>query len=105
MKEGNVSEWFARLRDVCRWYNEVNPYTVGGPGLIVEIDEAAVNKRLNQTQVNSIVSVSGNFKEERMVMQSESDSDHSRFEMVSHKQPNLRTCWQTILYVSFFPKE
>ena len=44
--EANVSEWFARMRDVCQWWNGANPYTVGGPGLIVEIDEAAVNKSI-----------------------------------------------------------
>ena len=38
-----VHEWFARMREICEWYNSRNPYTVGGPGIIVEIDEAAVN--------------------------------------------------------------
>ena len=46
MAERNVCEWYARLRDVCRWYNEANPYTVGGPGLIVEIDESPINKAI-----------------------------------------------------------
>ena len=46
LSEDYVIEWFARFRDVCRWFNETNPYTVGGPGLIVEIDEAAVNKAI-----------------------------------------------------------
>ena len=42
--QNHVCEWFARIREVCEWFNLANPYTVGGPGLIVEIDESAVNK-------------------------------------------------------------
>ena len=41
--EANIIEWFARMRDVCNWWNQANPITVGGPGLVVEIDEASVN--------------------------------------------------------------
>ena len=39
----HVIEWFARLRDVCEWWNRANPPIIGGPGLVVEIDEASVN--------------------------------------------------------------
>ena len=46
LREHIVGEWFARIRDVCAWFNRNNPYTVGGPGLIVEIDEAAINKKI-----------------------------------------------------------
>ena len=44
--EATVCEWFARFRDVCDWFNRANLYQVGGPGLVVEIDESAVNKAI-----------------------------------------------------------
>lgn len=46
ISETHIIEWFARMRDICVWYNSANPLTVGGPGLVVEIDEAAINKRI-----------------------------------------------------------
>ena len=44
--ESNVCEWFSRFREVCEFFNRANPYQVGGPGIIVQIDEAAVNKAI-----------------------------------------------------------
>ena len=44
--ESTVFEWFARFREVCEFFNRANPYQVGGLGIIVEIDESAVNKAI-----------------------------------------------------------
>eukprot|EP00094_Tigriopus_californicus_P013188 TCALIF_12754-PA protein Name:"Protein of unknown function" AED:0.30 eAED:0.30 QI:0/-1/0/1/-1/1/1/0/163 len=40
-----VGQWFSFYRDVCSHWLEENPYKIGGPGVIVEIDESVIAKR------------------------------------------------------------
>ena len=47
LSETTVIQWFAYFRDVCSWWLNNNPYQIGGPGLVVEIDESLISRRKN----------------------------------------------------------
>ncbi|TRY68836.1 hypothetical protein TCAL_03040, partial [Tigriopus californicus] len=40
-----VGQWYSYYRDVCSHWLMENPYKIGGPGLIVEVDESVIAKR------------------------------------------------------------
>ncbi|GFO12876.1 hypothetical protein PoB_003938100 [Plakobranchus ocellatus] len=45
--EGTVIRWFSYFRDICSNHLVNHPYTIGGPGQIVELDESLIAKRKN----------------------------------------------------------
>ncbi|GFO19927.1 hypothetical protein PoB_004643200 [Plakobranchus ocellatus] len=47
VSEKTIVQWFAYFRDICTNNLVNNPYRIGGPGVIVEIDESLVAKRKN----------------------------------------------------------
>ena len=40
-----IIQWYSYFRDVCSHWLLKNPYTIGGPGQVVEIDESLVARR------------------------------------------------------------
>ena len=44
VSERVVIQWFQYLRDICSTWLSKHPYKLGGPGLIVEIDESIISK-------------------------------------------------------------
>ena len=47
LSETTVIQWFAYFRDVCSWWLNNNPNQIGGPGLVVEIDESLISRLKN----------------------------------------------------------
>ena len=40
-----IIQWYSYFRDVCSHWLLENPYTIGGPGQVVDIDESLVARR------------------------------------------------------------
>jgi len=51
MGQNAVVDWSNYLREVCIWKLENNYEEIGGPGLIVEIDESLFVRRKNNAEL------------------------------------------------------